>query len=405
MSTFFGPGPSSWADDDELGDVPARAELTRRELRERAGESDGATEQAGSDRRAPTASKDTSGRRRRTYPKWPMVAVIVCLLAIAGAGWGAVTAGVRLETPPPQVPELSAEQRAQVDLTEQALALAAGAQKVADDPAAHAQAFADGKADADSGSQWSDLASAAEAVAEMLGGRWTPWPDGVPEGSVEPDYSQPVPNAPDWQWVADGCHNLMAEIGKLLPEVGAAQAEALVSGAAQVAQAFNQLAGDKAAYTAASFAQDVGLDFSTETTPLTSMPPIGPVIDSASVQATDAALAAYDVAAALTKKDAREPVNERRGELEQWITRALATGIDDPRLGFYDIPDISADATAAEFIAWAEQVMAHQYLHLTSLVLDEQRALTLHAVLGCADRARQAGGEPLMIGLDQPSSD
>jgi hypothetical protein len=314
-------------------------------------------------------------------------AVAALIVAVLTAG-----CGVRLESPPPDLPSPDAAEAARQGAASRAQAVALLAEAAV--PAADAEvAGALGRVAAD-----------ARTHVEELGGVWAPpaWatatPGPTPSGGAGTPSSTPPQGASAADVVADlaasaeiTCADALAagpaDLAALLASMCLAQ-----TGAAQDLAAAARLAAP-ATPTALAPADDPGA------LPEALLHEVGAAPGAAALgRALDAAGFALEVTAARTPGTQRGELADL-AEAHRIEGRAVLAaagvlgGTDDPRRAAYDLPD-GMDTDPDAVVAVVEGDVLEAWTSIVGLVGGEARAGALAEMAAAADRARAGGGAP-----------
>ncbi|TNC16727.1 DUF4439 domain-containing protein [Georgenia sp. 311] len=300
----------------------------------------------------------------------PRTALAAALVAATLAG-----CGVRLETPPPEVPVAdaaeTARQEAALAAAELAV-LAAAAATTAQDPAVAAALTA--------------VATASGEHDAALGGVWEPWPGAGPDATEPPGPSPTVAETAPAATPED-------VLGDLTVAADSAQAGAL----AQTGELGELLAS--VAISRTYLAADLAAALGTEVTTLPAAPlpvPEPGTLDPDTSRTLDAARYALVVAAARSTGAERGAAADRADHLAA-VAGAVAPE-DDRREAAYDLTGVDAEDPAA-LAAAAELDVVRVYVMLLASA-QEGRAELLAAAVDAAGEARSWGAAlPALPGL------
>lgn len=267
--------------------------------------------------------------------------------------------GVRLETPPPEVPTADA-----VEEVRQDAALVAAQLR----DAAGAAATGDGV-----GEVLSAVATASAEHHEALGGVWEPWPGAGPGATAYPDDPAtpgPVPSVTPQEVLA-------------LLEEGAADArEGALTHDGELGQLLAAVAISRT-WLAADLARALSVE--SERLPAAPQPPPVPgTVDAQTSRAVDAARYAFEVVAARSSGAQREAAVTRAEQLA--LVAGAVAPEEDEREVAYDVSDATDGATRA-LAGAAELDVLGAYVALLGTPV-EDRETVLDAATYAAGQAR-----------------
>ena len=299
--------------------------------------------------------------------------------------------GVRLETPPPEVPEAGVEEevRQRAALTATAIHEAASA------------ALADPSAQGASGADLRTALLAAEAAAtvhhQALGGMWEPWPGAGPEATAYPTDG-----------VTNGSGTTTAPPAAGSPSPGELL-DLLEGGAREARQAALAHPGDlgrllaSLAISRTFLAADLAAALSAPAEPLSAEPlsePAPGTIDPATSRAVDGARYAMEIVAARSSDEQRDTARARAAHLLR-VAEAVAPEHDTREVA-YDIGDVAAgEGTTSEraLAAAAELDVVGAYLHLLGTDWPDREAALAAATHAAAQVRAWDGVLPVLPGL------
>lgn len=314
----------------------------------------------------------------RTPARRVRAALAAALAAATLAG-----CGVRLDTPPPDVPVADAAEEARQD-----------AARAAGELAALAQAAADATADDDR------LATALTAVAQAsavhrdaLGGVWEPWPGAGPDATAHPGPSpDPTTTVPPL-----GTTSPDAVLDALVAATTTAHGDAVAAPPGELGRLLGAVTVSRA-----SLAAELASALGTEAEPVPDAPlpvPEPGTVDAETSRSLDAARYALEVVAARSSGDLRAAVVTRVDHLAA-VAGAVAPE-EDRRDAAYDLTGAEAGEGASEhaLAAAAELDVVRAYVTLLASRADD-RADVLAAAVDAAGRARSWGAPlPPLPGL------
>ncbi|WP_448071641.1 hypothetical protein [Georgenia yuyongxinii] len=241
-------------------------------------------------------------RRRRVLA----VAAAAALLAGCGA--------VRLDTPPPRPASPDA---AEVTRQDEAVRAATIEQTVS-------EVTADGAVAA----VLERVGAHAEAHTEVLGGVWSPWPEGAPKDVATPDVATAAPTA----------EPTAADVLALLTAGAAAAREAALTAGDDAAAAAMLAVSLSRSGDAADLAAATGAEApASSAAPLTPQALLERGADGPTVLVLDSARFALETVAARSDGTARAHAADRAAYLQGLVDAALAAGAPDTREGAYDL--------------------------------------------------------------------
>ncbi|MBD8060789.1 DUF4439 domain-containing protein [Oceanitalea stevensii] len=271
--------------------------------------------------------------------------------------------GVRLETPPPEVPTADAGEESRQDA-----ALVAAQLR----DAAGAAATDDG---ADVGEVLTAVEEASAEHHEALGGVWEPWPGAGPDATAYPED----PTAP-----APAAAATPQEVLELLEEGAATAREDALAHDGELGQLLAAVAISRT-WLAADLARALSVD--AERLPAEPQPAPEPgTVDTETSRAVDAARYAFEVVAARSSGGQREAAAVRAEQLA--LVAGAVAPEEDEREVAYDVSD-AADAEAPEraLAGAAELDVLGAYVALLGTPV-EDRETVLDAATYAAGQAR-----------------
>lgn len=302
-------------------------------------------------------------------------AVLLAVVGVLLAG-----CGVRLDTPPPQVPAPDAAEQVRQDAARAAgdlHALARSARTAAGDDAALTEVLI-------------TVESAAAEHHAALGGVWEPWPGAGPEATDHPGPDA-VPAAPPTAEDA-GPQDVLA----LLEDSAAAAHAGALTHAGDLGRLLASVAISRSVH-----AEDLAgvLGGRAQTLPAEALPVPEPgAIDPETSRDVDAARYAFEVIAARSSGDERAAALERSGQLEQ-----VAGAVDpeqDQREIAYDITGSGQEPPSnGSLAAAAELDVLRAYVALLAGEGEDRQAV-LAAAAHAGEQARSWDGAlPALPGL------
>ena len=302
-----------------------------------------------------------------------LAAAVLAAVSLAGCG-------VRLDTPPPEVPVADATEEARQGAARESAqlhALAVAARAATDDAATGEVLIA--------------VESAAAEHHAALGGVWEPWPGAGPEATAYPGESPSPSETPD--------------AGEATPQ---AVLDLLEESAAAARQSALEQSGELGALFAAvaisrdRLAADLAEALGTSVQALTAEPlplPAPGSLDPETSRTLDAARYALEVVAARSSGDQRTAAAERAAYLAE-VAGAVAPE-EDIRDVAYDL-SVAADSETPErdLAAAAEHDVVRAYVTLLTADDGVDREAVFAAALHAAREVRSWGGAlPELPGL------
>ena len=300
--------------------------------------------------------------------------------------------GLRLDTPPPEHPELTVSEAARQDAALSATVLAEAAARVAPgQPEPIAAALA-------------EIAAESGAQVEALGGVWIAWPEGAPEGVATPS---PSPTADEgvtdpagvlalldvsWTAAREAATSPDATDNEVITH--AALAVSRAGQAARLADALGVPAPNRAELgtgPAAGLADE----------PVPEALPEVP--DADLVVAYDSARYGLETAAARLPEPFAGLLSTRAGQVRAALEEALARGAEDRRALAYPSGDAAAQPDALVMGRAAEEsLLALVQSALPAADPERRGALVDAATTSAALVARLGGDLPPLPGIEDP---
>lgn len=317
-------------------------------------------------------------------PRRPLRRRVVAALAGAAAAASLGGCGLRLETPPPVAPSPDTAEQLRQESAADAATLAATVSEVT--------------AEGATAELLDRVGVEADAHLDALGGVWVAWPEGPPEGAVEPQPAPTTPPVPD-----PG----VADVLDLLVD-GAAQARdgVLEPAATDDLAAVLAAVSISRAHAAADLARAGGTAVpESSAAPLDREGLLARGADGPTLRVLDQARFAWETVAARSEGSAREAATARAAHLQALVDVAVEAGAPDERLAVYDLPGADEEAgLSAERAAVvdAESRLLEHWLFSLGLVAPEDRGALVDAAADSARRVVDAGGTlPPLPGLGQ----
>lgn len=306
------------------------------------------------------------------------------IAAFALAAALTTTACLRLDTPPPEHPELTAAESARQGAAIDAAVIAEAAARIGPGQEEHVAAAL------------AAIAADAHAQVEALGGIWIAWPEGAPEGVATP---APSPTA-------DPAITDPAGVLALLDASwGAARAAATSADATEAESLTLAAVTVSRAAQATRLADAIGVPAPNHTDPANPLVPdaLPGVEDSDLVIAYDSARYGLETAAARLPEPYAGWAAARAGQVRAALEAALARGAEDRRQPAYPSGSATTHPDALEMARAAEEsLLGLVQSSLESAEPDQRAALIDAATTSATLLARLGGTLPALPGIVEP---